>query len=227
MRRFLAVTLLVLMPAVASAQQSLNLSIGGFSPRPEDARDQNDVLVKDRSFLAFNIGDLSGAAVGGEYLIGLGRNFDAGLGIGFYQRSTEAVDRFNEFAGTGDPIVADLKLRVVPLTATFRFLPLGHSDGIVPYIGAGVGAFGWRYSESGDFVASDNRTIIHGNFAGSGWKTGPVILGGLRVPIGAVGVGGEIRWQSAVGNLPADQDFAGTKIDLGGLTYAFTLNFRF
>ena len=227
MRRFLTVAVLVLIPAITSAQQSLNLSLGGFSPRPEDSRDRQDVLVQDRSFLAFNVGDLSGFAIGGEYLLALGRNFDAGVGIGFYQRSTAAVDRFNEFAGTGDPIVADLKLRVVPVSATFRFLPLGHSNGIVPYIGAGVGAFGWRYSESGDFVASDNRTIIHGNFAGSGWNTGPVVLGGLRIPIGSVGVGGEIRWQSAIGNLPSDQDFAGTKIDLGGLTYSFTINFKF
>jgi hypothetical protein len=227
MRRFLAVTVLVLMPAVASAQQSLSLSIGGFSPRAEDARDPQDVLVKDRSFLAFNVGDLSGVTFGGEYLVALGKNFDAGVGIGFYQRSTPAVDQFNEFAGTGDPIVADLKLRVVPVSATFRFLPLGHNDGIQPYIGGGVGAFGWRYSESGDFVANDNRTIIHGNFSGSGWSTGPVILGGVRIPIGSVGVGGEIRWQSALGNLPSDQDFAGTKIDLGGLTYSFTVNFKF
>jgi hypothetical protein len=87
--------------------------------------------------------------------------------------------------------------------------------------------FAWRYSESGDFVASDNRTIIHGNFVGSGTATGPVVLGGVRVPIGSVGVGGEIRWQSAQGNLPSDQNFAGTKIDLGGWTYSFTLNFRF
>jgi hypothetical protein len=233
MRRLLTAAVLILSPAVASAQQSLNLSIGGFSPRPEDARDSQDVLVQNRSFLAFNISDLTGVAVGGEYLIGLGDNFDGGLGIGFYQRSTPAVDRFNEFSGTGDPIVADLKLRVVPFTATFRFLPLGHRSGIVPYIGAGAGVFAWRYSESGDFVASDNSTIIHGNFVGSGTNAGPVVLGGVRVPIGSVGVGGEIRWQSAVGTLPSDQGFATPasggppKIDLGGWTYSFTLNFRF
>ena len=46
MRRFLAVAVLVLIPAVASAQQSFNLSLGGFSPRAEDARNGNDVLVK-------------------------------------------------------------------------------------------------------------------------------------------------------------------------------------
>jgi hypothetical protein len=222
-----AVLALVAAPMTASAQQSLNLSIGGFSPRAEDARGRQDVLVGNRGFLDFNVADLNGATFGGEYLIGVGDKFDAGVGIGFYQRSTPAFDRFNEFAGTGDPIVADLKLRVVPMSATFRFLPLGHHEGVQPYIGAGAGVFAWRYSESGDFVASDNRTIIHGNFVGSGTATGPVVLGGVRVPIGSVGVGGEIRWQSAQGNLPSDQNFAGTKIDLGGWTYSFTLNFRF
>jgi hypothetical protein len=234
MRRVLMFTVMALaaVPMTASAQQSLNLSIGGFSPRAEDARDRNDVLVADRSFLGFNISDLSGFSVGGEYLVALGDKFDAAGGLGFYQRSTPAVDLFNEFQGTGDPIVADLKLRVVPFTATIRFLPLGHHD-VQPYIGAGVGVFAWRYSESGDFVASDNVTIIHGNFVGSGAAAGPVVLGGLRVPIGSVGVGGEIRWQSAVANLPTDQGFATTsaggppKIDLGGFTYSFTLNFRF
>ncbi len=223
-----AVLALVAVPMTASAQQSLNLSIGGFSPRAQDARTSQDVLVQNRKFLDFNIADLNGATIGGEYLIGLGDKFDAGVGIGFYQRSTPAADRFNEFAGTGDPIVADLKLRVVPLTATFRFLPLGHNDGVQPYIGAGAGVFAWRYSESGDFVASDNVSILLAKtYVGSGTATGPVVLGGVRVPIGSVGVGGEIRWQSAQGNLPADQQFAGTKIDLGGLTYSFTLNFKF
>lgn len=235
MRRVMmfVVTALVAVPMTASAQQSLNLSIGGFSPRAEDARGSQDVLVNDRSFLDFNVSDLGGATVGGEWLIGLGDKFDAGLGIGFYQRSTPAVDRFNEFDITGDPIVADLKLRVIPFAATFRFLPLGRHDGIQPYIGGGVGVFAWRYSESGDFVASDNVTIIHGNFVGSGTSAGPVVLGGVRVPIGSVGVGGEIRWQSAIGNLPTNQGFATSAsgapptIDLGGFTYSFTLNFRF
>jgi hypothetical protein len=234
MRRLmtLVVAAVVAAPLTASAQQSVSLSLGGFSPRAEDGRDDNDVLVNDRDFLAFNVRDLNGFTIGGEYLIGLNDKFDAGLGIGFYQRSTAAVDRFSEFQGTGDPIVADLKLRVVPMSATFRFLPLGHHD-VQPYIGAGVGVFAYRYSETGDFVSSDNVTIIHGNFVGSGTAAGPVVLGGLRVPIGSVGVGGELRWQSALGKLPSDQGFATRapgltpQIDLGGWTYAFTINFRF
>jgi hypothetical protein len=229
MRRVLmfAVLALVAAPITASAQQSLNLSIGGFSPRAEDGRSSQDVLVANRGFLDFNVSDLNGVTFGGEYLIGLGDMFDAGVGIGFYQHSTVGADRFSEFAGTGDPILAELKLRVVPMSATFRFLPLGHNAGVQPYIGAGAGVFAWRYSESGDFVASDNVTIIHGNFVGSGTATGPVVLGGVRFPIGSVGVGGELRWQKAQGSLPADQNFAGTKVDLGGLTYSFTVNFKF
>jgi hypothetical protein len=54
-----------------------------------------------------------------------------------------------------------------------------------------------------------------------------VILGGIRVPIGSWGAGFEVRHQSAEGKIPAEQDFAGTTIDLGGFTYNFTVNVRF
>jgi hypothetical protein len=224
----LAVVAGVMAPSVASAQQSVNFFLGGFVPRSLDARDQNDVLLQDTSFLDFNMGDFTGFTVGGDFLIALGDKFDAGLGLSFYQRSVESSDHFSEFEGTGAPILATLKLRVVPFTATVRWLPLGHNEhGVQPYIGAGVGVFGWRYSETGDFVASDNVTIIHGNFVGSGAAVGPVIMGGVRVPIGGVGVGGEIRYQSALGDLPADQSFAGSKIDLGGFSYLVTFAFKF
>ena len=213
----------------AAAQQQLVISLGGFSPRAEDGRTAGDVLVANRQFLDFNIGELSGPTIGGEWLVALGDNFDAGVGVGFYQRSTPSFDRFSTFS-TGAEIVADLKLRVVPMSATVRFLPLGHNGPAQPYIGAGVGVFAWRYSETGDFVASDGKAIIHDSFSGGGTATGPVILGGIRVPVGSWGIGGELRYQKAVGDLPTNQGFAGgasPKIDLGGITYAFTLNFRF
>jgi hypothetical protein len=214
---------------VASAQQQVVFSIGGFSPRAQDGRSSGDVLVADRQFLDFNLGDLSGPSVNGEWLVNLGDNFEAGLGIGFYQRSTPAVDSFSEFSN-GDPIIADLKLRVIPFSATVRYLPFGHHGVVQPYIGGGVGVFKYRYSETGDFVASDGVSIINDSFVGSGTATGPVILGGVRVPVGAWGVGGELRYQSATGNLPTNQGFAGgtnPRIDLGGITYTFTINVRF
>ena len=44
---------------------------------------------------------------------------------------------------------------------------------------------------------------------------------------GNFGFGGEIRWQSAQGELPADQFFSGNKIDLGGFTYSATFKVKF
>jgi hypothetical protein len=54
-----------------------------------------------------------------------------------------------------------------------------------------------------------------------------MVLGGVRFPVGSWAFGGEVRWQDAKGNLPTDQDFAGPKIDLGGVTYAATFSIRF
>lgn len=213
-------------PGVASAQQSLNLSVGGFVPRGFDARSQDDVLLSN-DFLAFDMKDFNGPTVGAEWLAGLGDKFEAGLGVGFYKRSVPAV-YLDYTKSDRSEIEQNLNLRVVPITATVRFLPLGRHDGIVPYLGAGVGVFAWRYSETGEFLATDLSVIKPPNgYAGSGSAVGPVILGGVRVPLGSWGVGGEIRYQSALGDLPTDQGFSGTKIDLGGLTYSFTVNVRF
>jgi outer membrane protein W len=209
----------------ASAQQQVSFSIGGFSPHSEGSRSRDDVLINDEDFLAFRISDFGGPIVGGEFLTALGDNFDAGFGVGYYQRTVPTV--YTDFVNAnGTEIQQDLRLRIVPFTATVRWLPIGHHNGVEPYIGAGVGVFNYHYRESGQFLATDN-SIFNGTFEGSGTATGPVILGGVRIPVGSWGVGGEIRYQSAEGKLPADQDFSGSKIDLGGFTYTFTINVRF
>jgi outer membrane protein W len=217
---------------VASAQQSVNIFVGGFVPRGGQlgsgtvtGRSADDELANNSDFLDFNFRDFRGATAGGEWLVGLGDMLEGSLGIAYYSRTVPAVD-VDFVNANGSEIEQDLLLRVIPFTATIRYLPLGHHDGIVPYIGAGVSIMNWHYSESGQFVATD-RSIFRGTFTGRGTATGPVILGGLRVPIGNVGVGGEVRWQSASGNLPGNQGFSGTKIDLGGVNYLFTFNVRF
>lgn len=217
----------------ASAQQSVNVFLGGFVPTSTGARDNNDVLVHDQSFLSVRPSRFDGPTGGGEYLVGLGDFFEAGAGLGFYQRTTSAAD--TNFANTnGSNVVADLKLRIVPFTATFRFLPLGHRSPIVPYIGGGIGIFGWRYSESGQFVdytppVTASPAIFSQTYSASGTATGPVVVGGVRIPIGPLAPGFEMRWQSAKGNLPTDpvNGFSGSKIDLGGMSYLFTFNIRF
>jgi outer membrane protein W len=209
----------------ASAQQSVNLFIGGFVPRSVDARPDDDVLVNEQNFLAFRINDFKGATLGGEWLVGLGDYVEGGLGLGYYSKTVPSVYLFQVNAN-GSEISQDLKLRVVPFTATVRFLPLGRHAPIQPYVGAGVGVMRYRYSETGQFVDSDD-SIFNGNFVGSGTATGPVVLGGVRVSVGQFDPGFEVRYQSAKGDLPADQTFAGPRIDLGGFNYLFTFNIRF
>jgi hypothetical protein len=134
---------------------------------------------------------------------------------------------YTDFVNTnGTEIFQDLKLRVIPFSATVRFLPLGHDNPVQPYVGAGVGVFAWRYSETGQFIDNDNN-IFTDTFVGSGGEVGPLVLGGLRFGVGPMGVGGEIRWQHAKADLPASENFAGPRIDLGGFNYLFTVNFRF
>ena len=217
---------------IASAQQSVNFYIGGFTPRALDARPDDDVLVQNGAFLStlnrargIDIGEFNRVSVGGEWLFAFNRHIEGGLGLGFYQRSVPTV--YTDFVNTdGTDIEQTLKLRIIPFTATVRVVPFGRDQPIEPYIGAGVGVNRWRYSETGHFIDSQSD-VFPGNFVGSGAATGPVILGGVRVPAGPVGAAFEIRYQSAEGDLPTDQGFSASKIDLGGFNYLFVMNFRF
>jgi hypothetical protein len=216
----------LLAPATSSAQQSLNFYVGGFVPKGEEGRDRRDVLWNNLDFLAFNIKDFNGPTAGAEYLVGLSEFVDAGLGVGVYSRSVPSVYA-NLVNNNGREIEQDLKLRTVPFTATIRFLPLGRSAGIEPYLGAGVAVVNWRYTETGEFVDFTDRSIFSDEFVAKGTATGPTVLGGIRFPLGAVALGGEIRWQKAKADLPSDLGFAGDEIDLGGFNYLFTVNVRF
>src|SRR4051794_18243700 len=84
--------------STASAQQSVNLSIGGFLPQGNQlsnglvtGRSTEDVLASNSTFLDFNFRDFRGATVGGEWLVGLGDKFDVGLGIGYYSKTAPSV----------------------------------------------------------------------------------------------------------------------------------------
>jgi hypothetical protein len=216
----------VLAPTTSYAQQSLNLYVGGFVPRGEDSRTNGDVLVKNLSFLTFNLKDFNTGAFGGEWEFPLNQFVDATLGLGLSTRTVPSV--YTDFVNNDrSEIEQSLKLRIVPFTATVRFLPLGHHGPVEPYVGAGVGVFSWRYSETGQFIDFSDGSIFRDRFVGSGATAGPVILGGLNFPIGSWGLGGEIRYQSAQGELPTNQFFAGDKIDLGGITYSATVKIRF
>jgi hypothetical protein len=229
MRRMLGIVFVaaVLAPATGYAQQSFNFSIGGFVPKSEDSRTSGDVLVNNLDFLAFNLDDFSTAAYAGEWEFPLNQFIHAGLGIGLTTKSVPSVytdfveDDFSE-------IEQDLKLRIVPFTATIRFLPLGQDAAVQPYFGGGVGIFAWRYSESGEFINfAQGGEVFRETYSDSGATAGPVLFGGLAFPVGNWTIGGEVKYQSAQGELDPDEGFAGDKIDLGGFTYSAVFRVKF
>ena len=228
----------VVAPAPADAQirrigtsgdwrQAIGFNIGYFSIKGEDSRGDDDVIFRDLDSLLFDVSDFNGATFGAEYLFAVTDYIEVGAGVSYYQRGVPSIYAdFQENDGT--EIEQELKLRQVPLSATVRFLPVGRRASVQPYIGAGIGAIRWRYTETGEFV-DFNGDVFRDSFEADGTEIGPVIVGGLRFPVADVWlVGGEFRWHSAEGDTGGlDEGFLGDKIDLGGWSANFTVHFKF
>jgi opacity protein-like surface antigen len=227
-------------PAAASAQirqvsssaseskQTVNFTIGYFAMKGLDARVTDDVLLNELQSaqpLLFEIKDFNTVQVGGEYLVGIGSNFEAGVGVGYSQRSVDSVYARLTHADNTE-IEQELKLRQIPVAFTGRFLFLPRGSAVEPYVGGGLVAIRWRYSETGEFVA-DNRDIFPARYIADGTAVGPIVLAGVRAPVGAWTFGGEVRWQKAEGSKLLEQGFIGDKLDLGGWTTNFTFGVRF
>ena len=234
----LAAAVAVLSPAAAQAQitrvssssdwtQAFGFNLGYFALKGDDSRGDDDVLFRNKESLLFETKDFNGPQVGAEWLVGLGEYLEGGVGIGFYQRSVPSIYA-SLVHEDGREIEQDLKLRVVPITATVRFLPIGRRTAVQPYVGAGIGLFNWRYTETGEFV-DFNSDIFVDSFEAKGNEIGPVILGGIRFAVSeSLLVGGELRYQDAKGDTGGiDEGFVGEKIHLGGWTTNFGIHFKF
>jgi opacity protein-like surface antigen len=226
-------------PAAASAQirqvsssngarQTVNFTIGYFALKGLESRVEDDVLLNELQSaqpLLFEIKDFNSVPVGGEYLFGVTSRFEAGIGLAYSQRTVDSVyARLTHADGT--EIEQELKLKQVPVTFTGRFLILPRGSAVEPYIGAGIVAIRYRYSETGEFVA-DNRDIFPARYVADGTAVGPTVLAGIRAPFGNWAAGGEVRWQKAEAKGLLNQEFIGDKLDLGGWTANFTFGVRF
>lgn len=233
----LALAVTVLHADTAAAQQTLNFSVGAFSLRGEDARVDGDVLIANRDLFVFDIGDFRSPSLTAEWLVPIGDYFEAGAGIGFARRTVPTI--YTAYTRPdGTEIDQDIKLRTVPLSATLRILPLGRNRAFQPYVGGGIGATNWRYSETGDFIdfTLAGRPIFHESYSATGTAVGPVAVFGARMPMGRTSLGGEIRYQKAESCLQPRGDsctaedtidFLGPKLDLGGFHYVATFGIRF
>jgi len=222
-------------PASAQIVQSLHVSAGVFFPRGFDSRTEGDVLVEDLSTfepLLFNINDFRAMSVMGEWNVSFGPHVEGGVGVAYWRRTVPSVYA-NVINSNGSEISQNLRIRQVPITGVVRFLPFGRTTSFQPYVGGGVGVINFKYSEIGDFVDTTDYSIFNNNstpFVATGTAVGPVILGGVRMPLGGdiYGLSVEWRYQFATGNtggIPAG--FLSDKIDLSGGTLNFGFLVRF
>ena len=233
--------ILILAPATARAQiqqvgtssssdakSTVNFTIGYFALKGLESRVEDDVLLNDLQSLhplLFDVSDFNSATFGGEYLLGLGSHFEAGVGLAYSQRTVPTVYA-DLTRPTGAEIEQELKLKQVPVTFTGRFLLLPRGSVVEPYIGAGLVAIRYRYSEVGDFI-DPTLTIFPARYVKDGTAVGPTIVGGIRAPVSNWVVGGEFRWQKVEADGLLDEGFLGDKLDLGGWHGNFTVGFRF
>ncbi len=216
----------------AQAQQSVTLSAGRFAVKGFDSRIDRDVLLENLGVFAFRLDDFNGASVGGSWDIGLGEHFEVSLGLGYYRRTVPSV-YYDYLNANGSEIAQDFSLRIVPGTATVRFLPFGDAP-VQPYFGGGVGVYAWRYAEFGefiDFTDFDRRGsfgTFTDRFAAQGADAGGIVLGGVRFPFGdrhAFGL--ELQYHDVSGVVGIDNGFLDDEIDLGGLTTQVTFQLGF
>jgi hypothetical protein len=227
---WLAAVLLAAAPASALVVQGFQIGGGGFIPQGFDGRPANDVLVTDLTTvptLSFDVSHFNGAQVFGEWNVDLGRHIEVGAGVGYYRRTTPSLYTSKVDASDGSDITQNLRLRVVPISAVVRFMPFGRPGHVQPYVGGGVAALMWRYSEFGEFVDNGNN-IFQATFVGTGTSPAGILLGGVRLPMkgDVFGMMAELRYQWATGNL-STTDFLSNKIDLNGASFTFAFQVRY
>ena len=212
----------------ANSRNTINFNVGYFGLKGIESRDPDDILVGDLVSahpLLFEVNDLNSATFSGEYLFAPTRHIEIGVGLGFSQRTIYTV--YADLThSNGSEIEQALKLRQIPVNFTGRFLILPRGSAIEPYIGGGITAVRYQYSESGEFV-DDFGAIFPAVYSTDGTAAGPIIVTGARAPIQNWTVGAEFAWQKVVANVPVDAGFLGTKLDLGGWRFNFGVGFRF
>jgi hypothetical protein len=220
----LVLTFAVAAPASAQIVQSFQFGLGGFFPRTYDGRIEGDVLVENLIAdepLIYNIEDLKSVNFFGEWIVSFGGRVEVSGGLGYTKGSVPSLyrDLVNELpSGELREIEQEISMRQIPVTGLVRFLPFGRASDVQPYVGAGIAAINWRYSEVGEFVDTFDYSVFDARFIDSGTTIAPVVLGGVRFPIGGdvFGLSMEYRYQWGEADLDPEVGFLSDRLDLAG-----------
>ena len=217
----LGIAFSLLAPAGASAS-GLELRLGGFEPRG-----RSDLFSDVDELFGAQRRDFRGFTGGIEYTMDVGDHFELGVHLDGYGRTVFTSYRDFE-REDGSPIFQDLRLNIVPLGASVRFLPLGRRARVSPYLAAGGGVFFYRYEEQGEFIDffTEDLEIVDDAFVAEGATPGFHVAGGLRIGVNHdFSLTGEVRYQQARTRM--NDDFSENRLDLSGTSATLGVHIRF
>jgi hypothetical protein len=242
-RAILGVTTAVLLSASeAVLAGGLDARVGAFFPRGHESlfQDLNSLYTPNADPAQGVTGsDFDGVFGGVEYNTVIAPSVEVGLSVDGFGRTVDTSYR-DYTRPDGSEIRQSLKLQMIPLGATIRFVPTSKRARIAPYVGGGVDAVFYTYEEFGDFIDffdPDCNTAlgcpIYGDrFRDEGVAFGLHALGGIRFYLNRdFAIVGEGRYQWAAKDM--GQDFAPNgpglvnRIDLTGASFTVGLHVRF
>ena len=178
----------------------------------------------------------------GQYLTGGATDLDDGtVAVDLYRRSAPRSGwmlTVGAFSGetdrayrdwvlaSGAPVVHTARLEEWHLAVAYVVELAGETAPVVPYVGAGIGLYGWELTETGtflDFGASPPEPFV-GRYRADGTELGWQALAGLEVRLGlAWSLLAELRYHAAdaelgsgfTGTVAQDLDLGGTEASVG------------
>jgi len=187
------------------------LRLGAFRPEGDSQYWQD----KELDFTG-NAADLESASGGIDYLMGLNDHLSLQFSGSYFEgNTTQAYRDFED--NLGHRIRHDTTLGIGSATLGVIFHLTGPDAPVIPYIGAGGGAYFWRLEENGDFIDFDqNNEIFNARLKSDGTAFGGYWLVGLEAPISrSLSLFAEGRWTKVDDDLSGDFEGFG-KLDLSG-----------
>jgi outer membrane protein W len=205
---------------------------GGFAMPSANS----DLFSFTTSNLTVNRGDFDAFDLGADLAFALSPRLDLVFDISYSGMSKGSEFR-NFVDNNQQPIQQTTSFQRTPITVNARYYltPRGRQIGhfawvpnrVVPYVGAGVGAMYYDFTQKGDFIDDSTRAVFNDSFHSGGWAAMAQAIAGIEWSIGPHwALKTEARYLTA--SAAPSSDFSGFhRIDLSGVTSSVGFFVRF
>ena len=152
--------------------------VGGFRPDAHDAY-WNDNF---RNFTSSK-SDFQDVIGGGDFIYHFDRFNAVMFSASFY--STTVTSSYRNFLDQNNNRIRHATdFEIASGSVAYVLFPAGTHTPVIPYLGAGVGIYGWRLRETGDFIDFNHgNAIFNDRLEDTGTAFGYFFLAGLEIPV--------------------------------------------